>query len=247
MKFKAGDKVIRTGPCCDNYTVKQGNTYTVHKVSVEANLIFLEGIVDSEGKLDWFNPYNFELVKENTPKFKKGDKVKCIKFSHAMGVEIGNVYTVKNPKHRKSSIHEGVCMISLEEEESTPLETAFELYEQEVKNYRHLSPDTLIPISIDGVESEVHLGDLVHAQALLGTTDGLYGCRMWEAIKDVIDPKMYISFSYSNVQKLEEQKVLFSKFFIDPKKEQQKEDIKKTILAKETELKQLQNLLKELD
>lgn len=250
MKFKVGDKVVRTETCADGYTVKQGNTYTVHKVSVEADIIFLEGIYNSDGNLDWFNPDNFELVKCSeftlTTKFKKGDKVKCVNKTMAEGVEIGGIYTIKNPKRAffvdRKSIH-----VELEEVYSTPNENVFELYEQEDKNYRHLSPDTLIPISIDGVENEIPLGDLVHAQALLGTTDGFYGGRMWEAIKDVIDPKMYISFSYSNVQKLEEQKVLFSKFFLDPKKEQQKEDIKKNILAKETELKVLQNLLKELD
>ena len=248
MKFKVGDKVVRTETCADGYTVKQGNIYTVQKVHKEAGVIYLEDVYNSDGNLDWFNPDNFELVKEVefTPKFKKGDKVKCVNKTMAEGVEIGGVYTIKNPKRAffidGKSIH-----IDLEEVYSTPKENVFELYEQEDKNYRHLSPDTLIPISIDGVESEVPLGDLVHAQALLGTTDGFYGGRMWEAIKDVIDPKMYISFNYSNVQKLEEQKVLFSKYFIDPNKVKLKEDIKKNILAKETELKELQNQLKELD
>lgn len=250
MGFKAGDKVIRTGLGSDQYTVQQGKTYTVHKVSVKSNVIFLEGVFDSDGNLDWFNPDNFELVKEvftPKPKFKKGDKVRCVGHTLASGVEIGGIYTIKNPKSH--SVDGGMSYhVTLEGfDESTPNENVLELYEQKDKNYRNLSPDTLIPISIDGVESEVPLGDLVHAQALLGTTDGFYGGRMWEAIKDVIDPKMYISFNYSNVQKSEEQKVLFSKFFLDPKKEQQKEAIKKTILVKETELKELQNKLKELD
>lgn len=248
MKFKVGDKVIRTETCADGYTVQQGNTYTVQKVHQEAGVIYLEGVYNSEGNLDWFNPDNFDLVKEVefTPKFKKGDKVICVNRTLASGVKVGGIYTIKNPK--EMSWDGGVSYhVNLEEVKSTPNENVFELYDKKDKNYRHLSPDTLIPISIDGVESEVHLGDLVHAQALLGTTDGFYGGRMWEAIKDVIDPKMYISFNYSNVQKLEEQKVLFSKFFLDPKKEQQKEDIKKTILVKETELKELQNQLKELD
>jgi len=215
MKFKVGDKVIRTECVCVSDNIKQGNTYIVQKIHKEAGFIYLEGIFDSNGNLDWFNPDNFELVKENTPKFKKGDK----------------------------SIH-----VSLEEVYSTPNENVFELYEQEDKNYRHLSPDTLIPISIDGVESEVPLGDLVHATALLGMTNGTYGCRLWTKLEGLFDnDDDVIGDSYSSVVKFEEQKVLFSKFFLDPKKEQQKEDIKKTILAKETELKVLQSQLKELD
>lgn len=246
MKFKAGDKVVRTEVCPKGYEVKQGETYVVQRVSNDLGVIYLEGIFNSEGNLDWFNPDNFKLVKENIPKFKKGDKVKCVNSTLASSVEIGGIYTIKN--HKEMSWDGGISYhVTLEEVKSTPNESVFELYEQEDKNYRHLSPDTLIPISIDGVENEVPLGDLVHATALLGTTEGFYGGRIWKAIKDIIDPKMYTSFSYSKVKKLEEQKVLFSKFFLDPKKEQQKEDIKQTILAKETELKELQNLLKELD
>lgn len=249
MKFKVGDKVVRTEWCADDYTVKQGSEYVISKVD-EYNNIYLQGVYDNNGQPDRFNPDNLGLVKEYEskpkPKFKKGDKVKCIEFTYAIGVEIGGIYTIENPK-RTFYVDSKSIYVDLEGIKSTPNENIFELYEQEDKNYRHLSPDKLIPISIDGVESEVPLGDLVHAQALLGTTDGFYGGRMWEAIKDVIDPKMYISFNYSNVQKLEEQKLLFSKYFIDPKKEQQKEDIKKTILAKETELKLLQSQLKELD
>lgn len=250
MKFKVGDKVVRTETCADGYTVKQGNTYIVQKIHKESGVIYLEGVFDSNGNLDWFNPDNFELMKENTPKFKKGDKVTIIGSPDNIGIEnviIGScgIVTAEGVETSNLLVQSEGCLNTTKDFYFTP--KSLKHFEQKDKNYRHLSPDTLIPISIDGVESEVPLGDLVHAQALLGTTDGFYGGRMWEAIKDVIDPKMYISFNYSNVQKLEEQKVLFSKFFLDPKKEQQKEDIKKTILVKETELKELQNQLKELD
>lgn len=64
-KFKVGDKVVRTVECEADYTVEQWGVYTVSKVDDEGCcVIFLEGIYDKEGKPDWFNPRNFELVKE---------------------------------------------------------------------------------------------------------------------------------------------------------------------------------------
>lgn len=250
MKFKVGDKVVRTEVCPKGYEVKQGKTYVVQRVSNDLGVIYLEGVFNSEGNLSWFMPNNFELVKENTPKFKKGDKVTIIGAPNNIGIEnviIGScgIVTAEGVETSNLLVQSEGCLNTTKDFYFTP--KSLKHFEQVDKNYRHLSPDTLIPISIDGVESEVHLGDLVHAQALLGTTTGFYGAKIWEAVKDVIDPQMGMCGSYSDVDKADEQDALISKFFIDLKKEQQKEDIKKTILVKETELKELQNQLKELD
>ena len=31
------------------------------------------------------------------PKFKKGDKIRCISLSMVIGIEVGGIYTVSNP------------------------------------------------------------------------------------------------------------------------------------------------------
>ena len=63
-KFKVGDKVVRTVECDAGYTIKQWGTYTISKVDEYLYIIFLEGIYNKDGKPDWFNPRNFELVEE---------------------------------------------------------------------------------------------------------------------------------------------------------------------------------------
>ena len=74
-KFEVGDKVVRTVECEADYTLEQWGVYTISKVDEDLCVIFLEGIYDEEGKPDWFNPRNFELVKED---FYLGDRVKAV-------------------------------------------------------------------------------------------------------------------------------------------------------------------------
>lgn len=248
MKFKVGDKVVRTETCTNGYTVKQGNTYTVKKIHKESGVIYLEGIYNSDGNLDWFNPDNFELVKENTPKFKKGDKVTIIGAPDNIGIEnviIGScgIVTAEGVETSNLLVQSEGCLNTTKYFYFTP--KSLKHFEQKDKNYRHLSPDTLIPISIDGVESEVPLGDLVHATALVGEANGEHGYLLYKTLSKQFDSDSIVSESntYPNNDVSEAQQKLLAKYFIDPKKE----DIKKTILAKETELKELQNQLKELD
>lgn len=122
---------------------------------------------------------------EKQPKFKAGDKVIVVSETQAIGVEKGKVYTIKNPSRHLGSyngklhnyvILEGVTV-------GTPNEDCLELYIEKPKpNYREMQPTDLIKISIDGNESEVPIGDLVHAQHLLGITTGNFGGRLWESI-----------------------------------------------------------------
>lgn len=188
--------------------------------------------------------------------FKVGDKVKVIKsnntavwFDVSVETLVGEVTSINEDLadryYVKIDGHVGIYdngWFAFRDEH-------LQLYEQQDKNYRHLSPDTLIPISIDGVESEVPLGDLVHATALVGEANGEYGYLLYKTLNDQFDSDSIVFElnTYPNNDVSEAQQKLLAKYFIDPKKEQQKEDIKKTILAKETELKELQNQLKELD
>ena len=65
MKFKVGDKVVRTAECSEYYTVKQGCEYIISKVDDEYNNIYLQGVYDNNGQPDWFNHDNFELVEDS--------------------------------------------------------------------------------------------------------------------------------------------------------------------------------------
>ena len=107
-----------------------------------------------------------------TNKFKKGDKVIRVGDTSAIGVEFGEVYTVDNPSRHsgfyKGELHNHVTLVEVE---STPSDKHLELYIEQ-RNYREMSPNDLITISIEGVESEVPLGDIVHAVAILGVTNG---------------------------------------------------------------------------
>ena len=134
MKFKVGDKVVRTAECSDYHTVKQGGEYSISKVDDECNSIYLQGVYDFSGQPDWFNPDNFELVEavnegKQMSKFKSGDKVLCVKPTTAMGVNVGYIYTIKNPESH--NFGKGWHVI-LEEVISTPNENVLELYEENV-------------------------------------------------------------------------------------------------------------------
>ena len=109
-----------------------------------------------------------------TNKFKKGDKVVRVGDTSAEGVEFGEVYTVDNPSsHRgfyNGELHNHVTLVEVE---STPSDKHIDLY-VENRNYREMNPNDLITISIEGIESEVPVGDIVHAVAILGVTNGYH-------------------------------------------------------------------------
>lgn len=64
-------------------------------------------------------------------KFKVGDKVRCVSESAAYGVEVGNIYTVKNPRFFESEIHNGVYCMELLEVSSSPYDKHFELVQED--------------------------------------------------------------------------------------------------------------------
>ena len=133
------------------------------------------------------------------PKYKAGDKVKCIQAGANQYINEGEVYTVKNiingfigeylvlEEIQRSMLEFFWRWVDLKEDNLDATSNSvdigiftyslddFELVKQTPKNYRELTPDTLIDISIDGNEFKIPLGDLIHAKALIGVANGLYG------------------------------------------------------------------------
>lgn len=176
-----------------------------------------------------------------TSKFKKGDKVVRTGDTSAEGVEFGKVYTVENPSSHKGfywgEIHNHVA---LEEVDSTPSDKHLELYIEKC-NYREMKPTDLVTISIDGNQSEVPLGDLVHATALLGVTNGWYGARIWEALNKSLGKDGFIEDMETVIEFRDKQKETLDYFFKPyyDKQQQEKEDLVDLISTKQKEVEQL--------
>ena len=186
MRFKVGDKVVRTKWCSDDYTVKQGGEYVISKVDDECNSIYLQGVYDDNGQPDWFSPDNYELVE---------------------GVSVPDV-----------------------EDTST----------QDKEGYNSMTPDTLIPISIDGNDFEVSLGGLLLARYILGKANGSYIYSLYCAL-DVIDKEYQVGHfeSQNPLDCSEYENDLFSKYFKDKVKESKKLEIKAQIESLQEQLKTL--------
>ena len=191
-----------------------------------------------------------------TNKFKKGDKVIRVGNTSALGVEFGEVYTVDNPSSHSGfycgELHNHVTLVEVE---STPSDKRLELYNHvileevesmpidnhlvlciEKRNYREMSPNDLITISINGVESEVPLGDIVHAVAILGVTNGYLGARIWEALRKPFDTECFVQDMDTAVEFRAKQKEALDYFF-QPyyDKQQQEKDELKTLIASKME------------
>ena len=84
--------------------------------------------------------------------FKVGDKVRCVSQSDARGVEVGSIYTVKNPQFFKSKIHEDVYCMVLLEVDSSPYDKHFELAQEPV-----LTPEEVLKHLLAGTKMEYKL------------------------------------------------------------------------------------------
>ena len=200
-----------------------------------------------------------------TNKFKKGDKVIRVGDTSAIGVNFGKVYTVDN-----SSSHSGFYggelhnHVTLVEVESTPSDKYLELYNHvmleevegipidthlvlciEKRNYREMSPNDLITISINGVESEVPLGDIVHAVAILGVTNGYHGARIWEALRKPFDTECFVEDTDTVVEFRDKQKEALDYFFQPYYDKQQEKDELKTLIA--SKMQEVDALVKQLN
>ena len=204
-----------------------------------------------------------------TNKFKKGDKVIRVGNTSASGVEFGKVYTVDNPSSHSGfyggELHNHVTLVEVE---STPSDKHLELYNhvalEEVESipidhhlvlciekhkYREMSPNDLITISINGVESEVPLGDIVHAVAILGVTNGYHGTRIWEALRKPFDLEGFVGDMDTVVEFRNKQKEALDYFFQPyyDKQQQEKDELKTLIASKMEEVDALVKQLNQLN
>lgn len=176
-----------------------------------------------------------------TSKFKKGDKVVRVGATSSEGVEFGKVYTIKNPNsHSGRYFGESHNHVTLEEVSGTPSDKHLELYVEKL-TYREMKPTDLIKISIDGNESEVPLGDLVHATRLLGVTNGFYGARIWEALNKSLGKDGFVEDMETVIEFRDKQKETLDYFFKPyyDKQQQEKEELVNLISTKQKEVEQL--------
>ena len=353
MKFKAGDKVVRTARCADGYTVKQGGEYFISKVDDEWNRIYLAGVYDCDGQPDWFNPDNFELVeavndlakaqkqvdKELTPFEKKGwtenSIFKVVGKSCSHQFDIGSLVVLhedngfRQPCFKPQEFHgkeadydedcwymyfqdleyisevveqqKGVKKLStldyadksifkvinaydscfevgdlvVIDSEHGDYDARFKLVSeygqyrkpfinwllfegleyvgelgsdmvkentaiQKDKAYHKMSPDALIPISIDGNDFEVSLGGLLLARYIIGEANGSYLYSLYCALGVIDKEDSVVHFESQNpVDCSHYQKDLFSKYFKDEVKESKKLEIKAQIESLQEQLKTL--------
>ena len=173
-----------------------------------------------------------------TDKFKKGDKVIRVGDTSAFGVNFGRVYTVDNPSSHSGlyggELHNHVTLVEVV---SMPSDKCLELYIEQ-RNYREMSPNDLITISINGVESEVPLGDIVHAVAILGVTNGYHGSHIWRALRKPFDPEGFVGDMDTVVEFRNKQKEALDYFFQPyyDKQQQEKDELKTLITSKMEEV-----------
>ena len=189
-------------------------------------------------------------------KYKIGDKVKVVSLPLCLdnkdapigseGIVVG---TGNNPYYKVKS--DSFTIFGKEKKEYWYFdEENLELVvEQTLKNYRELTPDTLIDISIDGNEFKVPLGYLIHAKALIGVSNGLYGYSIFKALKKVFDKDCVIinNHKYSLIRAVEAQDSLMKTYFIDKEKEAKKQALKDVISKLEKELSELEQKFATLD
>lgn len=174
-------------------------------------------------------------------KFNKGDKILGQSYED-LGMFKGEVYTVLSCTETSMTLEE--CFDEITGRKYTFTPERFELVEKH--NYREMSPNDLITISINGVESEVPLGDIVHAVAILGITNGYHGARIWEALRKPFDSEGFLRDMDTVVEFRDKQKEALEYFFKPYyDKQQQEKDELKTLIAYKME--EVDALVKQLN
>ena len=175
-------------------------------------------------------------------KFKIGDKVRCVEAYQGQWIEEGETYTVKDCIERE--------YVQLEEiaERHNYHESRFELVSETKLNYREMKPTDIVKVCIGDNEFEVPLGDLVHATALLGVTNGSYGFRLWEALTKALGDEGFVEDLDSLIEFRDKQKEALDYFFQPyyDKQQQEKEELHNLILAKQKEVEQLLEKLNQM-
>ena len=195
------------------------------------------------------------------PKYKAGDKVKTVHGEFEV-IWVGNLfYTGEqvyvcfkegfNGHSAKETIgsdifentkYKGQCWNFSEDElELVDKDSC----KQTPKNYRELTPDTLIDISIDGNEFEVPLGDLIHITEVLGECNGKYGWKTYDKLYTMF--KLGSKNYYVLPSLAESQEILLKEYFIDKEKEAKKQALKDIIEKQREEISKLEKELNNLD
>ena len=175
-------------------------------------------------------------------KFKKGDKILGIRGLIGLGVYEGKVYTVKSCTETSMTLEE--CFDENTERYYQLTPEDFELATK--RNYREMKPTDLITISVDGVESEVPLGDIIHTVAILGVTNGYHGLHIWEALRKAFDRDSFVKDEETLVEFIDKQKEALDYFFQSYyDKQQQEKDELKTLI--EVKMKEVDALVKQLN
>jgi hypothetical protein len=178
-----------------------------------------------------------------TVKFKKGDKILGKHFPD-LGMLKGQEYTVKSCTEFVMTLEE--CFYEETGEHYLFTPSSYELANK--RNYREMNPDYLITISIDGVVSEVPLGDLVTATVLIGNATGKYGYELWKSLNSSFDLEDFICDLEKHIEFVNTQNKAISYFFTPyyEKQRQEQDELKALIEAKLEEVdvlvKQLNNL-----
>lgn len=122
-ELKVGDKVKRVGEVWGT-GLNYDSIYTISKIDTTGIYVKGNDLV--------FTSSFFELVVDEVkPKFKAGDKVRCTSTTCAVGVEVGNVYTIKDHHSHYSYTTPKEIHVKLEEVSSTPSENVLELINKE--------------------------------------------------------------------------------------------------------------------
>lgn len=276
MKYKVGDKVKIVslqsegrGFCMDvvgdiGEIIEYDSSDTLkYKVKIEdggrwwweeSNLELIEDVKPNTIKED--TEMNATKVENTTPKFKKGDKVICVS-NYELGVFEVLAYSSGGYCCYQKGFqgHSGNSSLGVETFVGTEyeaqcywfLESDLEIVEVS-QNYREMSPNDLITISINGVESEVPLGDVVHAVAILGATNGYHGARIWEALRKPFDTECFVQ-DMDTVEFRAKQKEALDYFFQPyyDKQQQEKDELKTLIASKMEEVDALVKQLNQLN
>lgn len=116
-----------------------------------------------------------------------GDLVKRIALTgEGFDIQQGEVYEVEEVCERYLRV-KGSCKYYFVER--------FEIVNEKPNNYRLMNQDTLIKVSIDEHKFEVPLGDLIRMQKVCGRSNGWYGSKLYDKVKEILDKdKVIVNF-----------------------------------------------------